>query len=97
MADALTHLARALVALAGDGAAVADAGSRGWASATFVGERHRLALVLPRAAADALDRDLAEHEFCLPGHLVADIAIVRRDERDGIATLAIEALTIEEH
>jgi hypothetical protein len=72
--------------------------SCGWASISSSGERHRLVLRLEgdSAAADA-DRfldGLAEREFALAGHILADVALVA-DERDARAVrLTLEALTI---
>lgn len=58
-----------------------------WASITFAGSRHRIALVFAGDAAVAAGEDfiaeLPEHEFSLPGHLVADAAICEVDHRIG--------------
>lgn len=77
--------------------------SSGWASITFTGARHSAAIRLEgpgaEAAADRFADGLAEREFRLRGHLVADIALVRRERPphgDGWALLAIEALTVED-
>ena len=72
-----------------------------WQSLTFTGERHEISLRLagPDAApALALLRDgLAEAEWRLVGHVVADILIVAETAaRDGSITVAIEALTLSE-
>lgn len=73
--------------------------SRPWASITFSGERHRLVLRLggdcAAAAANAFLDGLAEREFQLRGHIVADIAVVG-DVREGDSVrLSLEALTVE--
>jgi hypothetical protein len=73
--------------------------SRSWASITFSGERHRLVLRIEgagaRAAADRFLDSLAEREFDLEGHILADIAPVA-DERDANGVrLSLEALTVE--
>jgi hypothetical protein len=73
--------------------------SRSWASITFSGERHRLRLSLggagAAAAGDAFLDGLAEREFALRGHILADIALVG-DEREGdTVRLTLEALTVE--
>jgi len=73
--------------------------SRRWASVTFSGERHRLRLSLGGAqaaiAADAFLDGLAEREFELRGHILADIALVE-DKRDAVSVrLTLEALTVE--
>jgi hypothetical protein len=84
------------------GAAVAieSLASRTWASVTFSGERHRLALCLPgpgaAAAADAFLEDLAERDFALSGHILADIVLVERFEEEEQVRLVLEALTVAE-
>jgi hypothetical protein len=75
--------------------------SRPWASITFAGERHRLTLYVPgpgaQAAVDAFRDGLAEREFVLRGHVLADIEAtkVARDA-DGQVCLSLEALTVED-
>jgi len=70
-----------------------------WQSLTFTGERHEISLRLAGPeAAPALARlrgRLAEVEWQLTGHIVADIVIV--DEKvasDGSILVDLEALTI---
>jgi len=75
--------------------------SRPWASITFAGERHGLVLCLPGpgagAAVDAFLDGLADREFALRGHVVADIeATGVRHEEDGQIRLTLEALTVED-
>ena len=71
-----------------------------WQSLTFVGERHciELRILGDRAAnlAERLTCGLADAEFAIPGHLVADITVVGepRREVDGGLTVTIEALTL---
>ena len=68
-----------------------------WASATFTGARH--VLTLAAAPSDALDRWLAglpEAEFALRNYLVADIGVTRMTREGMVATVAIEALTVED-
>lgn len=54
---------------------------RPWASVTFSGTRHRLIFAFNGSEAIAAGEDfiacLPEHEFAIPGQLVADAAIVR--------------------
>ena len=75
--------------------------SRQWASITFSGERHRLALCLPgpgaQGAVDAFLDGLEDREFGLRGHILADIEAtgVQRDA-DGQIRLRLEALTVED-
>jgi len=92
------ELLRALAPHVG-GCAVFAAHSRDWASALFVGARHRFALLLEGADAAAraewLRDALPEMELDLRGGFVADIQAVLTwiDDRP---VLGIEALTIEE-
>lgn len=75
---------------------VIESSQTAWASATFSGARHRYVLGLPAGSpADAL-ADVAEVEFDLPGHIVADIILSERQEHSGIQRVAIEALTVED-
>lgn len=74
--------------------------SRPWASITFSGERHRLTLNLPgpgaEAAVDAFLDGLAERDFALRGHILADIeAVGVARDADGQLRLQLEALTVE--
>ena len=76
-----------------------NATSRDWASALFVGARHRLAIAIegedaPRRA-DRLRCELGEIDLAMRGGFVADIAVLAQFEGD-VPVLAIEALTIEE-
>lgn len=79
--------------------------SRSWASVTFTGARHELVLRLSgedaSAAADAFLADLDVAEFRLRGHILADVALVSRDESadaEGAPFIRIrlEALTVED-
>lgn len=70
--------------------------SRSWASATFTGVRHELALCVSEAEADAFLDGLEDREFDLRGHILADIALIEKSiEADG-ALLRLEAITIED-
>ncbi len=83
---------------------VMDSQAMPWASATFSGQRHQVSLRLggtlagQQAAVDHLGSDLADADWRVPGHLVADIALVAVDtrlDRDGPETVVtIEALTV---
>lgn len=67
-----------------------------WASATFVGARHRLSLDSPDDAAFAhWLAGLPEADLPIRGHLVADLAIVSVTRAAGRATADVEALTVE--
>ena len=96
-ADALQQALRA--GFAGT-ATVEELESRSWASITFSGERHRLRLRLEgecaAAAADEFLDGLAEREFDLPGHVLADIALVSDEREEAQVRLTLEALTVEE-
>lgn len=101
--DAATLVIRALVAL-GDGlASLEEHRGTAWASATFSGMRHRLTLSFAGdkgvARGEWLAQILAEHEFDLPGHIVADAVVIERHvRREGTPalTLTIEMLTVED-
>ena len=98
--DAATQLDRALVAAAaaaGCPIAIATSDWTRWASATFTGARH--AITLTAGANPMLDgwlAGLSEAEYRLRGYLLADINVMRMTREGGVATVAIEALTVEE-
>ncbi|MEO6041017.1 MAG: hypothetical protein ABIP41_03885 [Croceibacterium sp.] len=77
------RLREALVALAGGLATIVNHSEKSWASITFAGTRHRLELAFagdaPIAAGELFIAFLPEHEFALPGQLVADAAITAVD------------------
>jgi hypothetical protein len=103
--DAATALLRALAACFGGFEAsfkVDDLSSRSWASVTFSGARHRIAFSLEgpaaAAAADAFLKQMAEAEFDLNGHVLADIALAGEDRSASgdRVQVRIEALTVED-
>ena len=105
MSPAAAGLLRALISRAGvdrDRVLLTESRSVDWQSLTFVGERHEMELRLsgPNAAAVAVRTmdGLAEAEFVIPGHIVADIGLRHPAEQadDGSVTLRLEALTIAE-
>lgn len=106
MKDATAALLRAIRLAMPGGTAVAfeDIQSRSWASATFTGTRHSLALHLEgdgaEEAANAFADGLEEREFALRGHILADIALLSRTCSEGPTgprvRLSLEALTVEE-
>ena len=70
-----------------------------WQSLTFTGERHVVTLRIPepdgKAITEQLTLGLADAEFALSGHIVADIAAESiTDEENGSVLVTIEALTI---
>ena len=76
--------------------------STDWQSLTFIGEQHQIRLRIPAPDAAEIASRLVNgiecDEFLVPGHVVADVALVGEPERqeDGSMALAIEALTVEE-
>ncbi|UUL81457.1 hypothetical protein [Sphingomonas qomolangmaensis] len=95
--DATTLLERALAApLAAFGGTIVESDCVRWASATFVGARHRLVLAGDDgvAARDWLAA-LPEADWALRGHLVADVRLVDRNAADSRFTATIEILTVE--
>jgi hypothetical protein len=77
------RLREALLELSGRKAAVLRHDEKSWASITFAGTRHRLELAFEGeeaiAAGELFIAFLPEHEFTLPGQLVADAAIIAVD------------------
>ena len=103
MSRAASGLPRALFERIGgqsDRILLSEIQSIDWQSLTFTGETHVMRLRVPGPNADRivgrLTLGLEDAEFSIPGHLVADIAVVGAPSRalDGSVTLAIEALTI---
>ena len=73
------RLEAALIALAGDAGRVIAHRERSWASVTFAGTRHEVSIAFEGSAAieggEALIALLPDHEFALPGRLVADATV----------------------
>lgn len=68
-----------------------------WASATFLGARHAItATALASPALDAWLATLAEAEWTLRGHLVADISVAGVTRAGNDVRIEIEALTVAE-
>lgn len=69
-----------LIALAGGHAELLSHAERPWTSATFSGTRHTAALSFTGAvaveAAEQFIVALPDHEFAIPGQLVADAAVI---------------------
>ncbi len=76
-------LAEALVALANDHGTITSHSEKTWASITFAGTRHRVEIVFEGEdsveAGECFIVFLPEHEFAIPGQLVADAAVVEVD------------------
>ena len=68
---------------------------RNWASATFAGTRHTVVLAFNGAAAieaaETLIAALPDHEFAIPGQLVADASVISVDQ----ATLPEPRMVVE--
>jgi hypothetical protein len=76
--------------------AVASADWTRWASATFSGARHDIAL--RASGSDALDRWIAalpDSDLSAPGMLVADLLVMAVRREGEKVTILIEALTVE--
>lgn len=74
------HVASAVLRLAQGKAELVSHAERPWASVTFSGTRHALSLAFSGADAVAAGEELIaalpDHEFAIPGQLVADAAIM---------------------
>jgi hypothetical protein len=76
---------------------------RPWASVTFSGTRHTIALAFTGAdavsAGEAFIAALPEHEFAIPGQLVADAAVISAAHellREPKLTVEVELLLLED-
>ncbi len=97
------RLREALSALAQGHAQVLGHSETAWASVTFAGTRHRVELAFEGAeaieAGECFIASLSEHEFAIPGQLVADATVVEVDHRlapEPRLTLTAELLLLEE-
>jgi hypothetical protein len=96
------HLRDALLDLAQGQAAIIAHREKRWASITFAGARHRLELAFEGeeaiAAGELFIAFLPEHEFAIPGQLVADAAVTEVDHRlePPRMTVKCELLLLEE-
>lgn len=88
-------LLNAVLRLAGPEATLLRHGESPWASVTFSGSRHALALAFAGPdgidAAETFIAALPDHEFAIPGQLVADAAVTAVDH----ALLPAPAMTVE--
>lgn len=98
--DAATLLVRAIEAdadAAGCPVTVAESDWTRWASVTFTGARHLLALSAPPSPAlYGWIARLPVTEFGLRGHLVADLVVEHVRHADDAVTVSLEVLTVEE-
>ncbi|HYD23882.1 MAG TPA: hypothetical protein VEB68_03735 [Croceibacterium sp.] len=96
------RLREALLGLAGEHATIVSHDEKSWASITFAGARHRIELVFEGAegtqAGELFIAFLPEHEFTIPGQLVADAAVTAVDHRLDPPRLQVscELLLLEE-
>ena len=78
-------LREALLVLAKGRASIQSHQEKNWASVTFAGARHRLELLFDGTeavqAGELFIAFLPEHEFAIPGQLVADAAVTEVDHR----------------
>jgi hypothetical protein len=98
--DCHGRLIAALLDAAGAQSEVVDGALTPWCSATFIGARHGLTLVLwgedAATRADALARQLPEMEFRIMGHIVAELVVEERQAVGaGEVRLRLGVLTIE--
>lgn len=96
-------LLTALVDLSNGHAELVRQAERSWASATFSGTRHTIALAFTGAEAlvsgEALITALPEHEFTIPGQLVAEATVVSVEQTmlpEPKLTVEMELLLLEE-
>lgn len=79
------RLRDALVALASHRGQVLAHREKAWASITFAGARHTISLLFAGSesvsAGEAFIAALPDHEFAIPGHLVADAAVIEVEHR----------------
>lgn len=97
------RLARCVLALAGNQPALIRHIETPWASITFSGKRHTITLQFKGtdgiAAAEQFIAALPDHEFTLPGTLVADAAVTSADHRrlpHEILYVTVEILLLDE-
>lgn len=98
--DCHGRLMAALLDIADPGTDIEEDSLTSWASATFIGARHALTMLLTgedaASRAAALTQTLPEADFTIPGHLVADIAIDPIQQNgSGEFRLTLSILTIE--
>ena len=95
-------LLAALAELAQHKARVIHHHEASWASITFAGTRHRVTMEFRREeaieAGECFIVFLPEHEFAIPGQLVADAAVVEVDHSldPCVLTVTCELLLLEE-
>lgn len=93
------HLRQAVHAICGGVGTIVTHKERAWSSITFSGTRHELVIRFEGLehveAGERLVEQLAEHEFAMPGQLVADAAVTLTDHRFGpVETLTVTAVLL---
>ncbi|MEM9085434.1 MAG: hypothetical protein AAGB23_05880 [Pseudomonadota bacterium] len=82
------RLREALLELAQSAGRVLTHEETAWSSITFTGTRHEITLDFNGSeavtAAEVFITDLPDHEFRIPGHLVADASVREVDHRFGV-------------
>ena len=96
-------LVSAVMRLAGGKAVLLRHAEKPWASVTFAGARHTIALTFAGAEAiEAAERFIAtlpDHEFTIPGQLVAEAVVTAVDHTmlpEPRMTVEVELLLLEE-
>lgn len=89
----------AVLAICGGMGAVLTHEERAWASITFAGTRHELMLrfegIEQVEAGELLIERLPDHEFRIPGQLVADACVIVVDHQFGrVETLTVTAVLL---
>jgi len=96
------RLGAALLMLSGGRGRITRQCEANWASITFAGTRHTVEIVFEGEAAIEIGEDfvaeLPEHEFTLPGQLVADAEVTKVDHRAAppLMKVTCEVLLLEE-
>ena len=96
------RLVEALLNLGQGMGRIASHSEKNWASITFAGARHRFELVFEGFDAVQMGENfiafLPEHEFAIPGQLVADAAVMEVDHvmEPPCLTVTCELLMLEE-
>lgn len=93
------RLREAVLAICGGAGTILTHEERAWASITFAGKRHALVLKFEGweqvLAGELLIQHLPDHEFTIPGQLVADATITVVDHRFGpVETLTVTAVLL---
>lgn len=97
------RLVASLEALAGGHATILRHSERAWASITFSGTRHTLVLTFAGAEAVAAGEQfiaaVPDHEFAIPGQIVADVTVQGADHvllPEPCLTVELEMLLLED-